>query len=197
MSNKPYAAAAEQNRQDILSVIENEFSQANSVLEIGSGTGQHAVYFAQHLTHLTWQCSDKTDMLEGINQWLDEADLNNTPEAIALDVTNKWPQEKYEAAFAANIAHIMHSHEIEAMFTGLSRALKPTAKFCLYGPFNIDGRYTSDSNRNFDTWLRSRDAKSFIRDKAYMDKVARLNQLEPVHCYPMPSNNFILCWQKN
>ena len=112
MQNKPYAAAAEQNRGDILKVLAIEFMHANSVLEIGSGPGQHAIYFAEHLPHLTWQSSDKKEMLTGINLWIDEAGLTNVPRAIALDVTDKWPNEKFDAAYGANIAHIMHSDQI-------------------------------------------------------------------------------------
>lgn len=197
MHNKPYAEAAEQNRGDILKVLAIEFMHANSVLEIGSGTGQHAIYFAEHLPHLTWQSSDKKEMLTGINLWIDEAGLTNAPRAIALDVTDKWPNEKFDAAYGANIAHIMHSDEIEALFSGLGKVLKPDAKFCLYGPFNMDGHYTSESNREFDLWLKQRDPQSFLRDKSYLDKLARLNQLEPADYHSMPSNNFILCWQKS
>ncbi len=196
MHNKPFAAAAEQNRSDILHVLEKEYLHARAVLEIGSGTGQHAIYFAEHLPHLTWHSSDKKEMLAGINLWIDEAGLSNTLSAIELDVTKKWPNEKFDAAYGANIAHIMHSNEIEAMFSGLGKVLKPSGKFCLYGPFNMDGQYTSKSNREFDFWLKQHDEESCLRDKSYLDKLARLNQLEPTHYYSMPSNNLILCWQK-
>ena len=196
MLNKPYAAAAEQNRNDILRVLEKEFKTTRSILEIGSGTGQHAVYFAEHMPHLNWQCSDKKEMLAGINLWIEEARLTNTPTAIELDVTGTWPQTNYDGAYAANIAHIMHSNEIEALFSGLGQVLMPQAKFCLYGPFNIDGQYTGESNREFDLWLRQRDAASYLRDKSDLDELARHNQLEPVNCHSMPSNNLILCWQK-
>ena len=194
--NKPYAAAAEQNREPILEVLKKEFSQVNSVLEIGSGTGQHAVYFAQHLPYLTWQSSDVNEMLPGINLWLDEANLPNTSRAIELDVCKQWPDEKFDAAYAANVAHIMHSNEIEAMFSELGNVLKPSAKFCLYGPFNINGEYTSASNQKFDMWLKNRDPESYIRDKSYLDDLAIKSKLEPTNSYQMPSNNLILCWKR-
>ncbi|MEM7303966.1 MAG: DUF938 domain-containing protein [Pseudomonadota bacterium] len=197
MSNKPYAAAAEQNRHDILSVLTEEFKDARCVLEIGSGTGQHAVYIAQHLSHLNWQCSDKKEMLTGINLWIDESALDNVPQAIELDVCKPWSKQIYDAAFGANIAHIMHSHELEKMFAGLGQCLSAHAHFCLYGPFNVNGEYTSDSNREFDLWLKSRDPESCIRDKEYLDSLAELNQLTPANSYQMPSNNMILCWQKS
>lgn len=196
MSSKPFAAAAEQNREDILSVLCEVFSHAEHILEIGSGTGQHAVYFAQALRHLTWQASDKSNMLDGIQQWLDEAALDNTPKAIDLDVNSIWPAETYDAVFAANIIHIMHWSDVEALFKGLSTSLGKQGIFCVYGPFNKDGKYTSDSNQQFDHWLKNRDPQSGIKDIAQLDALARLNQLQPFKSWEMPANNKILSWKK-
>ena len=196
MTIKPFSPAAEQNRDAILPVLQSEFKHASSVLEIGSGNGQHAVYFAQHLPQLNWQTSDKERNIAGIKLWLDEAGHKNTPTPIILDVCEQWPDTKYDAAFAANVAHIMHWHEIEAMFANLKNALVKNANFCLYGPFNINGEYTSESNRDFDQWLKNRDPQSCIRDKDELDRLAQKNSFNLYQDWEMPCNNRILCWRK-
>jgi len=196
MHNKPFAPAAKENRNAILNVLQQEFRHTSSVLEVGSGTGQHAVYFSQKLTHLTWQASDKQEMLAGIRLWIDDANLPNALTPIELDVTSSWPQHSYQGAYAANIAHILHWSEIEALFSGLDQVLTDSAVFCLYGPFNIDGAYTSESNRRFDLWLRDRDPDSCIRDKNDLDKLALKNNFQASHEWAMPANNKILCWKR-
>ncbi|MFK8026931.1 MAG: DUF938 domain-containing protein [Gammaproteobacteria bacterium] len=196
MHNKPFSPAAEENRDAILNILREEFKSTNSVLEIGSGTGQHAAYFSQQLPHLTWQASDKLEMLAGINMWLNDTNRQNTSAAIELDVCSHWPQQNYQGAFAANVAHIMHWHEIEALFSGLDKALTSSAVFCLYGPFNIDGKYTSDSNRRFDQWLKNRDPESCIRDRNDLDQLALKNNFQASTEFEMPANNKILSWRR-
>lgn len=193
MHKRPFAPAAKENRDVILDVLREEFKHTKSVLEIGSGTGQHAAYFSAQLPHLTWQASDKFEMLAGINMWLKDA---NTSDAIELDVCADWPNQNYQGAFAANVAHIMHWHEIEALFSGLNHVLTSTSVFCLYGPFNIDGKYTSESNRRFDQWLINRDPESCIRDKNDLDKLAINNNFQISTEHEMPANNKILCWRR-
>ena len=194
MSNKPFAAAAHQNQDDILQVLQNEFRHSKNVLEIGSGTGQHAAYFSEKLPHLTWQASDKDENIAGISMWID--DCRNTPPPITLDVLSTWPQDTFDSAFAANVTHIMHWNEIEAMFAGLSRVLSNHATFCLYGPFNLNGAYTSESNKEFDQWIQNRDPLACIRDKGDLNKLAKENNLIESKVYPMPANNMIICWKK-
>ena len=196
MNKKPFAPAAEENREAILNVLREEFKFTSSVLEIGSGTGQHAAYFSQQLPHLTWQSSDKFEMLAGINMWLNDTNTQNTPDAIELDVCSHWPQQNYQGAFAANVAHIMHWHEIEALFSGLDHVLTSSAVFCLYGPFNIDGKYTSESNRRFDQWLKNRDPESCIRDRKNLDQLALKNNFQASTEFDMPANNKILSWRR-
>lgn len=196
MLKKPFAPAAKENRDAILNVLHQEFKQANKVLEIGSGTGQHAAYFSQQLTHLAWQASDKQEMLAGITMWLDDLNLDNVLTPIALDVNLNWPQQTYDGAYAANIAHIMHWNEIEALFSGLDQVLTDSAVFCLYGPFNINGDYTSESNHRFGQWLVNRDPLSCIRDKKDLDQLALNNNFQPSTEWEMPHNNKILCWRR-
>ena len=196
MADKPFAEAAQQNRDAILPVLQEVFAHARKVLEIGSGTGQHAVYFAQHLNYLSWQSSDQRSMLPGIQQWIDDAQLPNLPDALELDVNTAWPEEKFDAAFAANIAHIMHWQVIEVLFNGLSNVLVTNAIFCLYGPFNLNGNYTSESNQRFDSWLKRRDPDSGLRDKVALDELALAYGFKAEKSFSMPANNKILCWKK-
>jgi cyclopropane fatty-acyl-phospholipid synthase-like methyltransferase len=196
MSNKPYSEAAHQNREAILAVLRQEFERCAHILEIGSGSGQHAVFFPKHLQHLSWQPSDKAEYLAGIQLWIDECNPPKPNKPLALDVCKTWPAQKYDGMFAANVAHIMHWHEIQAMFAGVGKQLNDGGVFCLYGPFNKNGEYTSASNQSFDVWLKQRDPQSCIRDKADLDKLAAENKLTPGREWEMPANNFILTWRK-
>ncbi len=196
MANKPFAQAAEQNQDDILLVLQGAFKQATKVLEVGSGTGQHAVHFAKHLTHLSWQPSDKKNMLEGIQLWVNDAALPNLSAPIELDVNLSWPTDTYDAAYAANVIHIMHWQDIKALFAGLGTTLTDDATVCIYGPFNINGHYTSASNQSFDDWLKHRDPESGLKDKAELDHLAIKNGLQPGPSWDMPANNKILSWKK-
>lgn len=196
MPDKPFSAAAEENRDAIMPVLKVEFKDAKRILEIGSGTGQHAIYFSQHLPHAKWQPTDKEENLAGIRLWIEQAKPLNVCPPLELDVCKQWPASMYDAAFAANVAHIMHWYEIEAMFAGLSNLLTANAVFCLYGPFNVDGSYTSESNRRFDQWLQSRDPKSRIRDKDDLNNLAETYGLLTRNDWSMPANNRILSWIK-
>ena len=195
--NKPFAESCEQNKHVILDVLKQEFSQQKHVLEIGSGTGQHAVFFANHLQHLNWQCSDRSSELDGINAWVSDSGLENIVPPISLDVLyDQWPDKKYDAIFSANAVHIMSWQAVEAMFEGLKDCLDNNAVVCLYGPFNYQGEFTSESNARFDQWLKQRNPLSGIRDIDDLNKLAMQCKLTLSNDYEMPSNNRILCWHK-
>jgi len=195
--NKPFAESCEQNKHAILNVLKKEFSNASNTLEIGSGTGQHAVYFASQMPHLQWQCSDRNVELHGMKLWLDEANLKNCLPPIELDVLKgQWPNKKYDAVFSANAVHIMSWQAVEALFKGLNNCLDDHAIVCLYGPFNYNGAFTSESNARFDQWLKQRNPESGIRDTGDIDQLARQCGLTLNNDYEMPANNRILCWQK-
>lgn len=197
MSEKPYAPACDRNRDPILAVLREHFATQRRVLEIGSGTGQHAVYFAAAMPWLSWQCSDVGENLEGIRAWLDEAALPNTPPPISLDVRAAWPQAEFDAVFSANALHIMGWPEVEAFFAGVDGVLaRADGVLAVYGPFNYGGAYTSDSNRDFDAWLKARDPLSGIRDFEAVDALARGIGLEPVADVAMPANNRTLVWRR-
>ncbi|WP_425482226.1 DUF938 domain-containing protein [Cognatiluteimonas profundi] len=195
--NKPFSPSCERNRDPILAVLRQRFADRRQVLEIGSGTGQHAVHFAAAMPWLTWQCSDVAENLPGIRMWLDEAGLVNTPAPIMLDVeSGPWPARSFDAAFSANTLHIMGWPAVEACFDGLDAALADSAVLVVYGPFNDDGRYSSDSNREFDRWLKARDPRSGIRDAAAADALARNIGLRLVDDVAMPANNRCLTWAR-
>lgn len=194
---KPYSESCDQNRQPILDVIKPLLQDKSRLLEIGSGTGQHAVYFASQLPGLHWQTSDRAEGLAGINMWLQDDNPGNVLAPLELDVcTSQWPSDKYDACFSANTLHIMHESEVECLFTRLGTVLETAAEVILYGPFNYNGDYTSDSNRQFDQWLKSRDPGSGIKHFERVSELACDNGLVFIKDYPMPANNRILHFRK-
>ena len=194
---KPYSAACDNNRQPILEVIEVLFAGCSEVLEIGSGTGQHAVYFAQNLPHLVWHSSDLRENHAGIKAWLGEANLVNTPAPLELDVNQAhWPRLNVDAVFCANTIHIAGWDSVKALITGAGKLLPGNGLLVLYGPFNYNNAYTSESNARFDVWLKQRDPQSGIRNFEDVDQLANASDLYIQHDYAMPANNRLICWVK-
>jgi cyclopropane fatty-acyl-phospholipid synthase-like methyltransferase len=193
---KPYADACDRNRGPILEVLRRHFADRRRVLEIGSGTGQHAVYFASALPHLTWQTSDREEHLAGIRLWLEEAQLPNTPAPLALDVSGAWPEARFDALFSANTLHIMSSDEVQRLFAALPGVMSADAILAVYGPFNYGGAFTSPSNAAFDATLRRRSVKSGIRDFEAVDRLAQASGLKLLEDCAMPANNRTLVWQR-
>jgi cyclopropane fatty-acyl-phospholipid synthase-like methyltransferase len=194
---KPCSASCDENREPILAVIQPLLAESSSVLEIGSGTGQHAVYFAARLPHLVWHTSDRIEYHAGITMWLQEANLENTRGPWELDVTkSEWPQQKFDAVFSANTVHIMHWPEVEALFSGAASVLPKAGRLLVYGPFNYGNRFTSDSNARFDQWLKSRDPASGIRNFEDLDRLANQAGMVLINDVEMPANNRILYWEK-
>ncbi|MDS4018930.1 MAG: DUF938 domain-containing protein [Candidatus Competibacter sp.] len=195
---KPYSEACEQNKAPILTVLREVFREPGLILEIGSGTGQHAVHFARELPHLDWQPTDQADYLPGIRLWIAEAGLSNLRQPLELDTRREpWPVTQAAGVFSANTTHIMHWPAVEGLFRGIGRVLQPGGAFCLYGPFNYGGRYTSASNTEFDAFLKRRDPASGIRDFDDLDPLARSNGLRLLRDYPMPVNNRTLVWVRD
>jgi hypothetical protein len=196
--DKPCSPACERNREPILDVLRSEFRERRNVIEIGSGTGQHAVHFAAAMPWLRWQCSDVAGNLPGIRQWLDDAALPNTPPPIALDVTTHEADDRagFDAAFSANTLHIMAWPAVVDFFRVLDALLAPAATVVVYGPFNYGGAYTSDSNRAFDAWLQERDPRSGLRDFEAVDALATAIGLQLTADIAMPANNRCLAWRR-
>lgn len=196
MIDKPYSESCEQNREPILAVLRVAFADRHRVLEIGSGTGQHAVYFAPELPHLVWQTADVRAHHPGIHAWLNEAALPNVLPPLELDVNSLWPSGSYDAVFSANTLHIMGWPEVERFFAGVGALLEPGGVLVVYGPFNYNGQFTSESNARFDAWLKARDPASGVRDFEAVDALARAQGLVLQHDIAMPANNRSLVWQR-
>ena len=198
MTVKPFAPPTGRNCQPILDVLRNEFRRANSVLEIGSGTGQHAVAFAAELGHLVWQTSDLDQNHEGIRAWIADAALPNLREPLSLDVRTAAPGGTvYDAAFSANTAHIMSIAAVEQMFALVADALRISGVFCLYGPFRQGGEFDTSSNAEFHQSLRNQDSAMGIRHLEELDEFAANGRMRRERVYAMPANNLIVVWQKS
>lgn len=198
MNTTSYSSAAERNRQPILDQLCGLLPESGTVLEIGSGTGQHAVFFSRALAGLHWQPSDREVNLAGLKACFSDEGNERILPLLRLDVIHDpWPGHSYEAAYSANTAHIMPWDAVVAMFAGVAAHLEQGARFFLYGPFNIDNRFTSQSNALFDARLRSEEEHMGIRDMAAIESLANLHQLRLEHQLSMPANNFLLVFKKS
>jgi SAM-dependent methyltransferase len=194
-SARPFAPAAERNRGPILEVLRTAFADRRRVLELGSGTGQHAVHFAGAMPWLDWQATEVEANLPGVRAWLDETGLPNTPPPFALDVAAAWPAGRWDAAFTANTLHIVPWPAVERLFEALPAALEPGAVLVVYGPFNVGGRFTGPGNEAFDATLRDADPARGLRDLEAVDALARRAGFGPVEVRTMPSDNRCLVWR--
>ncbi len=193
---KPFSQACENNQPFILEILAPLFTAGQRVLEVGSGTGQHAVHFAANLPELHWQCSDRRENLKGIQAWIDDAKLPNLAPPVALDARDvDWPQPPFDGIYSANTLHIMSWHEVELFFSHLRKSLKDDGLLCIYGPFNYQGKYTAASNASFDQWLKQRNPQSGIRDFEAINALAEKIGLHLHADHAMPANNRLLIWR--
>jgi cyclopropane fatty-acyl-phospholipid synthase-like methyltransferase len=194
---RPDAPAVRRNREAILAVLRDELQESVSLLEIGSGTGQHAVFFGRELPHVTWQTSDRTDNHAGISAWIEDAGLDNVTRPLDVDVLQRDSVDgHYDSVFSANTAHIMSYRAVECMFRLVGKTLIEGGVFLLYGPFNVNGEFTSESNERFDESLKLQNSEMGIRDIENLNKLAELNGLDECMRYAMPANNMIVVWRK-
>ena len=196
--SKPVAESCLRNQQPIAEVLATLFAKSRRVLEIGSGTGQHAVFCAQRLPHLSWQPTELAENLAGINAWINDSSQINVQPALELDIRwEDWPSETgYDAAFTANTVHYVGWSIVDAMFRGLSRALEQGAVLAIYGAFNRDGKFTSEGNRELDHWLQSRDPDSGLKDIEDISQLAGKYGLVFQEEVAMPANNLILVFSR-
>ena len=197
--DKPYSQVCENNKASILKVLLHAFKEKKRVLEVGSGSGQHAVFFASNLPHLHWHTSDVEDYHEGINQWIDEYPSSNLSRPLTLKLArDKWLSEcpngnPFDAIFSANTAHIMQKHEVELFMQSVNDSLPKSGVFCQYGPFIVDGKFTSQSNADFHERLLE-NGRGGYRDidelRAWAPELVLSDIIE------MPANNLMLCWNK-
>jgi len=197
MTDRPFAESAERNVPPIREVLRRELQGRISVLEIGSGTGQHAVAFGSAFPQLQWQTSDLAENLAGINAWLRSAALANVHPPLELDVRHASLQPaSFDAVYSANTAHIMSIAAVRRMFSLVGDVLRADGVFCLYGPFRIDGAFNSTSNAAFDSSLRQRSADMGIRDIESLDAFGGGSGLHRRRLYAMPSNNYVAVWTR-
>ncbi|EAS47860.1 hypothetical protein GB2207_08626 [marine gamma proteobacterium HTCC2207] len=196
--DKPFSQACENNKEPIFDLLAPLLQDKTHLLEIGSGTGQHAVWFAPQLPHLIWQTSDLIENHQGILQWLDDYPAANLRAPITLNVAEaQWPDVSADAVYTANTAHIMAWHEVQAMFEKVSSNLPANGIFSLYGPMKYAGEHTSESNRFFDLRLRERVAHRGIREFHEINQLALNGDLILLDDHAMPANNRLLIWQKS
>jgi SAM-dependent methyltransferase len=189
--------ASERNKGPILEVLREEFRNARDVLEIGTGTGQHAVFFAEQLPHLIWQTSDLPENHGAIHARLARDAPARVKPPLVLDVEDAaLPSMSFDAVFSANTAHIMSIRAVQRMFALVGRILRDGGAFCLYGPFNFDGEFSSESNARFDASLRQQKASMGIRDIGDLDRFAEEAGMSRVRLYAMPAMNHIAVWKK-
>lgn len=191
MKRKPFSQSSENNKQAIYAVLAPLLEKRINVLEIGSGTGQHAVFFANQFKHINWQPSDLADKLDGINAWSTETRHHNIHPPIELNVSHEhlWPNQPYDLIFSANTTHIMSIEDVENMFEFVSKHLIDKGIFFLYGPFNQHKRYTSESNHDFDRWLKGQSPHMGLRDVESLENFASQNNMRLSTTHDMPKNN--------
>lgn len=200
MINKPFSQACENNKQPILDILTTVFANTKHVLEIGSGTGQHAVFFGEQLPSIIWQTSDLFENHAGIGSWLNEMKLVNVKAPIIIDLNNTWPDINknipVDGLFTANTLHIISWSLVVKFFEGILKNIKTGAMVCIYGPFNYQGKFTSESNANFDLWLKDRDENSGIRNIESILALAEEAWLNLIDDHAMPANNRLLVFKK-
>lgn len=188
--------ACERNKAPILAVLREELADSTRVLEVGSGTGQHAVYFAAGLPQLLWQPSELAENLPPLAERIRLEGGANLRAPLALDVRDDpWPVAAVDAVFSANTLHIMAWSAVREFFHGVGAVLAPAGVLCVYGPFRFGGRHTSDSNVAFDHYLRERDPESGVRDFEALDAEAQAHGLRFAANHAMPANNRTLVWR--
>lgn len=195
--NKRFAASAQSNREPIRECLEQLLTSGDRVLEIGSGTGQHACYFARHFPTIVWQPTELAENLPVINQWLQDEDVTNVEAPLLLDVSQlPWPVKHADIVYTCNTFHIMSESCVENLFEGVAEVLKESGRLVVYGPFMIDGKPMVASNSNFDQMLRQQNPSQGIRDTAWLNALASRHGFSDATLQPMPSNNFIAVWSR-
>ena len=193
----PFAPACERNKQAIWEVLEQVLPASGTVLEIGSGTGQHVVHFAAQSPELQWQPSDRREYLPGLRLRLQHEGGSNILPPVMLDVLENWPEQVFDAVYSANTAHIMGWPAVCAMFQGVARRLIKGGVFCLYGPFNENGAFTAPSNAAFDAQLKSQDPEMGLRDIEALESLALEQHISLERRFQMPANNQLLVFRKS
>lgn len=191
----PFSEACERNKEPILQALLPLLPSRGHVLEIGSGTGQHVVYFAPHRSELSWQPTERRELLADLNARIRLEGRANVLPAIELNVEEAWPDHQFAAAYSANTAHIMSWAAVCAMFAGVGGRLPPGGAFCLYGPFQAGGSHTAASNAEFDRQLRASDPEMGLRDIDALAQLAGSHQMRLEGRRELPANNQLLVFR--
>ncbi len=194
ISERPFSQACENNKGPILSVLREHCQAPGTLLEIGAGTGQHAAWLSGQLPHLVWQPSDVAENLPVVRQWLEEPD-SKALAPIVLDVGRTWPDQRFDYLYTANTFHIMSRELVTSCIEEGCRHLTPNGRFLIYGPFRINGRYTSDSNAAFESWLKDIDPLRGIRDKEWIEEEFARHGRRMIGEYDLPANNMMLVFE--
>lgn len=196
-TDKRVAPSAERNKSPILNELRQQLQAGDRVLEIGSGTGQHACYFAAQLPQLIWQPTELPGQLADIHRWMADEGSENILPPQELDVTrSEWPFSGFNIVYTCNTLHIMPAQAVERLFERVAGALAENGCLCAYGPFSFDGEQTATSNAQFDHMLRAENPQQGIRDMTWLNKLAVTGGLQVADCRAMPSNNFFAIWRK-
>ena len=192
-----FSEACERNKGSILEILRDAFADRSMILEIGSGTGQHAVYFSRQLPTLRWQPTDTLAYLDGLRHRVSAQAPQNVEAPIELDVRMQpWPVGLFDGVFSANTLHFMSWPCVEHFFRGVGETLTTEGVLCVYGPFRYAGEFTSDSNARFDQHLKQVDAQKGIKDFEAIDELANAERLKLVQDVAMPANNQMLVWRR-
>jgi cyclopropane fatty-acyl-phospholipid synthase-like methyltransferase len=197
--NKPYSPACDRNKEPILAVLQKVLTPQNKhLLEIGSGTGQHAVYFAPHFPQVQWTTSEVASQHQGIRMWLEESGATNLRGPIEMEIgKSQIPIGEFDTVFSANVLHIISWEKGQMLFSMLGKSLGKNSQVLFYGPFNYGGNFTSQSNAEFDQWLKARDPESGIRSFEQVCRLMKIQGFELQNDFEMPSNNRLLHFLKN
>ncbi|AWF83229.1 methylase [Microbulbifer sp. A4B17] len=193
----PDAPSCGRNREPILQQLTRLLASSRKVLEVGSGTGQHAVYFAPQLPHLEWQTSERSQQLEAVKSWLAEIPNSNLPQPLALDVGDSWPEISADAIFTANTLHIMSAELVQKFFLHSADVLEPEGLLIVYGPVKIAGEFIGPTNADFDIQLKEHDPKRGIRDLEWLDQLAESAGFSRAELNYLPANNQLMVWRKS
>jgi len=193
-----FSQPAENNKIDICDRLCDILSHSSHLLEIGSGTGQHATYMAPRLPHLIWQTSGLAQDLKNVSARLELEARENVRAPIELDVSSHpWPLTSCDVIYSANTVHIMSWAHVEQLFLGVGKTLEKGGFLCLYGPYKYNGDFTTPSNQRFDQWLKGNDPLSGIRSFEAVDRLAQNQGLALLKDYAMPANNQLLVWRRD
>jgi cyclopropane fatty-acyl-phospholipid synthase-like methyltransferase len=185
--------AVARNRKPLLEVLRELLPASARVLELGSGSGEHALYFTQREPGWIWQPSDPDPAARAsITAYREQSAPPPFLPPLDIDATASWQHPPVDAVFSANMVHIAAWPAVSGLFAGAARVLSAQGKVILYGPFRFAGRFTAPSNAEFDVRLRARDPDSGVRDTSEVELAAQAHGFECTRCFPMPANNHVL-----